>query len=146
MYRQTESSATPELQEDPANVALVDYLPKKEYQNIARNCDVGLIFLDHRFTIPNFPSRMLACLTAAMPILVATDRNCDMGSIAQENGFGFFCESNDVEGFAKAVNDMINADRVKMGKNAWNFFLNNYTTEIGYNIIIKHFQQLKNNH
>ena len=130
----------------PANVALVDYLPKKEYQNIARNCDVGLIFLDHRFTIPNFPSRMLACLTAAMPILVATDRNCDMGPIAQENGFGFFCESNDVEGFAKAVNDMINADRVKMGKNAWNFFLNNYTTEIGYNIIIKHFQQLKNNH
>ena len=69
-----------------------------------------------------------------------------MGPIAQENGFGFFCESNDVEGFAKVVNDMINADRVTMGKNAWNFFLNNYTTEIGYNIIIKHFQQLKNNH
>ena len=125
----------------PSNVALVNYLPKEEYQELAQNCDAGLIFLNHRFTIPNFPSRILACLTAAMPIIVATDKNCDMGSIAQDNGFGFYCESNNVEEFAKVINLMIDADREKMGQNAWRFFLNNYTTEIAYNIILKHFSK-----
>lgn len=123
------------------NTVLLDYLPKVEYQELAEKCDVGMIFLDHRFTIPNFPSRMLACLTSAMPILVATDPNCDMGQIAEDNGFGVRCLSNDIEGFAKAVDSMIKADRETMGRKAWEFFLNNYTTEIGYNIIMKHFEK-----
>lgn len=123
------------------NAILLDYLPKDEYQELADKCDVGLIFLDYRFTIPNFPSRLLACLTAAMPVLVATDPNCDMGQIAEDNGFGVRCMSNDVEGFAKAVDAIINADRKQMGKNAWEFFLNNYTVEKGYEIIMKHFNK-----
>ena len=48
------------------NTILLDYLPKAEYQEISDICDVGIIFLDHRFTIPNFPSRSLACLLRPM--------------------------------------------------------------------------------
>ena len=125
-----------------SNCILLNYLPKAEYQELARNCDVGMIFLDHRFTIPNFPSRMLSCLTSAMPLLVATDPNCDMGQIAEDNGFGVKCESNDSAGFALAVDKLIEADRKEMGKKAWQYFLDNYTVEKGYSIIMKH---LKNN-
>ena len=64
-----------------------------------------------------------------------------MGQIAEDNGFGVRCMSNDVEGFAKAVDAIINADRKQMGKNAWEFFLNNYTVEKGYEIIMKHFNK-----
>lgn len=123
----------------PENAILLDYMPKEEYQQIADACDVGLIFLDHRFKIPNYPSRLLSYMTAGMPILAATDSNTDIGTIARDNGYGFCCESNNVEDFAKAVDDMIAADRVEMGMNAWKFFLENYTTEISYNIIMKHF-------
>lgn len=126
--------------ERPNNAVLLDYLPKDDYQLIADSCDVGMIFLDHRFTIPNYPSRLLAYLIAGMPVLSVTDPNTDIGTIARDNGYGFCCESNDLDGFSKAVNDMISADRVQMGKNAWKFFLDNYTTEIGYNIIMKHFK------
>lgn len=126
--------------EQPKNVVLINYLPYNEYKKIADQSDVGLILLDHRFTIPNYPSRLLAYQRAGMPIISATDPNTDIGTIARDNGYGFCCESNDVDGFSKAVNDMINADRVQMGKNAWKFFLENYTTEIGYNIIMKHFE------
>lgn len=125
----------------PKNAILLDYMPKDEYQQIAEACDVGLIFLDHRFQIPNYPSRLLAYLTAGVPVLCATDPNTDIGTIARDNGYGFCCESNDVKAFAKAVDSMILADREQMGKSAWEFFLKNYTTEIGYNIIMKHFEQ-----
>lgn len=126
--------------EKPANVKLLNYMPKDEYQLISDQCDVGMIFLDHRFTIPNFPSRILNYLASGIPVLAATDANTDIGTIARDNGFGFCCESNDVKGFAKAVDDFINADRETMGENGWNFFKNNWSVENGYNIIMKHFE------
>ena len=125
--------------EKPANVKLLNYMPKDEYQLISDQCDVGMMFLDHRFTIPNFPSRILNYLASGNPVLAATDANTDIGTIARDNGFGFCCESNDVKGFAKAFDDFINADREVMGEKGWNFLKNNWSVENGYNIIMKHF-------
>ena len=44
---------------------------KEDYELMISACDVGLIFLDHRFTIPNFPSRLLAYMQAGLPVLQA---------------------------------------------------------------------------
>lgn len=122
------------------NAVLLDYLPKEEYQQLVSCCQVGLIFLDYKFTIPNFPSRLLANLIDAQPVIVAADKVTDMGDIAEKNGFGFKCYSNDVNGFVQAVDKMINSDRKVMGMNAWNYFINNYTSEKGWEIINKHFK------
>lgn len=122
------------------NAVLLDYLPKDEYQRLVSCCQVGLIFLDYRFTIPNFPSRLLSNLIDAQPVIVATDRATDIGDIAETNGFGFKCYSNDVDGFVLAVEKMLKADRESMGRKAWDFFLKNYTSEIGWAIINDHFK------
>lgn len=45
---------------------------------------MGLMFLDKRFTIPNFPSRLLLYLEAGMPVLAAIDRNTDIGSVISD--------------------------------------------------------------
>ena len=127
-------------EEKPSNVKLLRYLPKEEYQLISDQCDVGMMFLDHRFTIPNFPSRILNYLASGNPVLAATDPNSDIGVIARDNGFGFCCESNDVRGFEKAINDFITADREAMGKKGWEFFKENWSVDKGYKIIINHFQ------
>lgn len=124
---------------NPKNILLLNYLPKDEYQAIADQCDVGMIFLDHRFTIPNFPSRLLAYLKAAMPVLVATDPVSDMGKIAEANGFGKWCESNNTDGFSEAVEFLIQANRSEMGKKGWKYLKENYSLENGYRIIVDHF-------
>ena len=126
--------------EHSANALLLNHLPKDEYQAIANQCDVGMIFLDYRFTIPNFPSRLLSYLRAAMPVLVASDTASDMGRIAVENGFGKWCESNSTNGFSEAVETLINADRHTMGVNGWNYLKQNYTLDNGYKIVMKHFE------
>ena len=33
-------------------------------------------------------------LPRLMPVLCATDPNTDIGTIAEENGYGYWCESN----------------------------------------------------
>ena len=124
---------------DNRNVTVMEGLPKAEYDELVRACDVGLIFLDHRFTIPNFPSRMLSYLENRMPVLCATDPNTDMGRIAEENGFGFWCESVKVEDFVALVDKMIVADRKVMGERGYNYLKNNYLVGNTYGTIMKHF-------
>ena len=125
---------------NPSSVSLFARLPKKDYDQLVRACDVGLIFLDCRFTIPNYPSRLLPYLMEKKPILAATDPNCDTGSIAEQNGYGYWCPSNDVKGFTQCVDKMLKSDLKKMGENGYNFYLNNYTVSHTYNTIMKHFQ------
>ena len=117
---------------------LLKYLPKEEYKLLVNQCQIGMIFLDYRFQIPNFPSRLLSYMAAGMPVIVATDPNTDMGSIVEENGFGYKCLSNDVDGFSQAVNKIINSNIEEMGKNAWEYLVKNYTVSTAYNIIIRH--------
>lgn len=82
---------------NPSNVKVVEFLPKSEYDEIVKVADVGMIFLDFRFTIPNFPSRLLSYLEIGIPVIAATDPNTDIGKIIEKNGFGKACLSNNVE-------------------------------------------------
>ncbi|MBR5444186.1 MAG: glycosyltransferase family 4 protein [Paludibacteraceae bacterium] len=125
-------------QANPSSVSLFASLPKEEYNQLASACDVGLIFLDYRFTIPNYPSRLLSYLTQRKPIIAATDKNCDLGYIAEANGFGFWCPSNSVAELNKALEKIINNDLDAMGKQGYQFYLNNYTIQHTYDAIIRH--------
>lgn len=125
----------------PQSVSLFARLPKEDYDLLVQACDVGLIFLDHRFTIPNYPSRLLSYLEYKMPIIAATDVNTDIGRLAEDNGYGYWCESVDVEAFTTCVSKYTeNPTSIKeMGENGYKFLLDNYLVEHTYATIVKHF-------
>lgn len=125
----------------PENAQLFSALPKMDYDELVESCDVGLIFLDPRFTIPNYPSRLLSYLEYKMPVLMATDVNTDIGRIAEENGYGLWCENGDLEGFNLLL-DKLASDpslRNQMGENGYKFLEEIYTVEKSYEIIMRHF-------
>ena len=122
-----------------SNAAIIDSLPKEEYELMANLCDVGLVFLDHRFTIPNFPSRMLSYLQAGLPVIVCSDPCTDMGDIAEENGFGWKCSSDDSRQFACIVAGAMIANLAEMGMRGRRFLEENYDVRKGYEIIMAHF-------
>ena len=126
----------------PSAVSLFQRLPKTDYDVLARACNVGLIFLDYRFTIPNYPSRLLSYLMERKPIIAATDPNCDIGSIAEKNGYGFWCPSNQVELFTATIDKMLTSDIEAMGERGYQYYLNNYTVQHTYNTIIKHVDRI----
>ena len=105
---------------------------------LVKYCDVGLIFLDYRFTIPNYPSRLLPYLENKMPVLCATDVNTDIGKIAEKNGYGYWCESVKPEDFTALVDKMLSSDRIAMGEKGYQFLKENYTVDKTYNAIVSH--------
>lgn len=125
------------------NVSLFEQLPKEDYELLANVCDVGLIFLDKRFTIPNFPSRILSYMQAYMPVLAATDRSTDIGQVIEKGCFGYWCESGDIRSFNQKVQLLCNMEtRKRMGANARKYLEDNYTVGHSYQIIMKHFKEV----
>ena len=122
------------------NVKLMKGLPKEEYDQLVQACDVGLIFLDHRFTIPNYPSRLLTYMENQMPVICATDVNTDVGKIAEQNGYGYWCESINPLSFTVLVNRFLsNPERIKsMGEKGYAYLQKNYLVENTYQTIMGH--------
>lgn len=125
----------------PENVKLMKSLPKEDYDTLVGACDVGLIFLDHRFTIPNFPSRLLSYMQAKIPVLACTDPNTDIGEVIKDGGFGWWCESNDVNSFNKIIKEAKQADLKALGENGYKYMTHNYCVSQSYEIIMKHFEE-----
>lgn len=122
------------------NVKLMERLPREDYGLLVKYCDVGLIFLDYRFTIPNYPSRLLPYLENKMPVICATDVNTDIGKIAEMNGYGYWCESVKPEDLTALVDKMLKSDRKAMGEKGYQFLKENYLVEHTYNKIMSHFE------
>lgn len=124
--------------DQPANVKLMKRLPKEDYDTMVGACDVGLIFLDHRFTIPNFPSRLLAYMQAKLPVLAATDPNTDIGKVIVDGGFGWWCESNDSNEFYSLVNQIISkTDFSEKQKTEWLYLNEHYHVRDAVKTIIR---------
>ncbi len=110
----------------PSNILLINGLPKTEYDDLVNACDIGLIFLDNRFTIPNFPARLLSYLQKSKPVLAFTDANTDLGKIIKEEGIGDWAESNNVEKFTNLIELYSIMDTEEMGEKAFSFLRENY--------------------
>lgn len=123
------------------NVTLLKRLPKDDYDLLAQTCDVGLIFLDHRFTVPNYPSRLLTYLEYHKPVICATDPITDIGRIAEKNGFGFWCESLHELDFTMLVDRFVEHPELIpiMGEKGYQFLCENYTVQHTYDAIMRHF-------
>jgi len=124
----------------PKNVSLLSKLPKEEYDKLVIHADVGLIFLDKRFTIPNFPSRLTSYMESSLPILAATDRNTDLKDVIAESKCGFWCESGDINSFINYAQELAKNEglRSEMGLNGRIYLEENYDITKTIDILLKH--------
>ena len=116
----------------PKHVKLIRRLPKDEYDAMVGSCDVGMLFLDHRFTIPNYPSRLLSYMQAKLPVLAVTDPNTDVGKDIVDGGYGWWCESNDEYAFTTLVNRILSENRIRYGNNGYHYLIKKYDARICY--------------
>ncbi len=124
----------------PKNVSLFKRLPKDEYDKLINSADVGLIFLDRRFTIPNFPSRLTSYMENSLPILAATDINTDLKDILRKSNSGFWCESGDINCFMNYVQRLSKDKELRnqMGLNGRLYLEENYDVTKTIDILLKH--------
>lgn len=124
----------------PTNAKLVSGLPKNEYDALLQACDVGLLFLNKNFTIPNFPSRLLSYLEMKIPVIAATDKATDVGKVIEKNKCGFAAYSGDSKEMNQKIIQMVLQSPEEfnmMRENAYKLLLDSYTVTHSYNLIVE---------
>ncbi len=134
------------IRNELSNVMLHQWLPKEDYDKVVAACDVGLIFLDYRFTIPNFPSRLLSYMQAKLPVLAVTDVNTDIGNVITgvdvhgdktHEPFGWWCESDNSEIFLCVIEQILNSDLKCFGEEGYRHLVNHYSSCLSAEIILR---------
>ena len=127
------------------NTTYLGSLETERYNNLAKLVDVGLIFLDNRFTIPNYPQRVLSYMEAEIPIISATDVVTDIGTDAVRNKYGFSITNESTTEWLDAVTFLKNnpEQRVEMGKSGRRYLLENFNVQKNCEKIIEVYEKIK---
>ena len=126
------------------NLTLLEKLPKDEYLQLMKACDVGLVFLRYTAQTPNFPSRILSYMEYSMPILSCTDPVSDMNQIIENGNFGIGCLSDDPKNFYYAVQRICTLDIGQMGINGRKYLEKNYAAKNSYELIKYWYETMEN--
>lgn len=103
----SETEKVRQAAEKYANMEYIPFMPADEYDRFMSDCDVGIISLDHRFTIPNYPSRVLSYMAMAKPVLAATDPVTDIRELVLKQArCGLWCASDDKDAFIDCVREL----------------------------------------
>lgn len=127
------------------NFQVLPNLPRKEYETLLSACDVGLLFLDKRFTVPNFPSRILSYMNCALPTLACIDDASDIDLLIAGSACGLSCTAGDMDAFDDNVTKLCNIPemRIQMGQNGYLYFQKNLTTEHSVTLLETYTNALK---
>ena len=125
-----------EKDSNQTNFKLMKRLPKEDFDLMVAACDIGMIFLDYRFTIPNFPSRILSYMQAHLPVLAITDQASDVGKVIENAEFGWYCSSNNSKEVKRKIKEIIKCQDLAMKDNSFIYLKDNYSVEKSYNIIM----------
>lgn len=124
--------------ENPTNLKFIAKLPREEYGKIMKACDVGLILLNSKFTIPNYPSRIMAYLHESLPILAATDAVTDIQTlVVDEAKCGYWCESVNPMEFVNQVKLLTEDDKLrdKLGENGRNYLAKQFDVKLSVKLL-----------
>ena len=119
------------------NVRFIELLPKKDFDEILPIADVGMVFLDKRFTIANIPSRTLAHMDMEQAIISATDSFTDYKELVENNQLGLWCETGDTKAMIRNIRKLVEDKdfRAACSHNARTYLEKECNTEIVYSII-----------
>lgn len=132
--------------ENLSNVKFLDYIPREDYELVTASCDLGLVSLDERFTIPNFPSKTTDYFKLELPILASLD-SCaakDYGKFLQDEvKGGLFALAGDTDKLYNQLLKLKNNSELKieLGKNGRKYYENELGVEKAYETIMKQIKE-----
>lgn len=120
------------------NAILLKRVSPDDFKEMLIASDIGMIFLNPKFTIPNFPSRLTSYLEVGLPVITCTDNITDIGDIVESAQCGYKVISGDIKSFQKAIRNILaEPEKLKIFScNSRKLFLREYTTLLSYQRII----------
>ncbi len=126
------------------NLRLLHELPRREYEKLLNEADIGIVSLSPLFTIPNFPSRILSYMQMAKPVFAVTDRTTDIGTLVTRDArCGFWCPSDDIDAFTETVKRIVSEKELlpEYGRRGREYLIKNFNVESSVDILERAFRE-----
>ena len=123
------------------NINFIDQLPREDYEKFTSACDIGLVSLDERFTVPNFPSKTTDYFKLSLPILASLDKcsAVDYGKFLEEEAKGgIFAEAGNVEDLYEKFLTLYNSKDLRkwLGNNGREYYEEHLGVDKAYKVIM----------
>ena len=122
-----------------SNFIYKSFVPQKEYEQLLKSVDVGIISLDPRFTIPNIPSRLQGYLKLKKSVLAITDVNTDLKQMILEHNCGWWCDASDEDKVVETIKYICEnkEEQIEKGKNGFEYLKEEFDVEKNVDILEK---------
>lgn len=111
------------------NIRFMDFMPQKDYLNLTKMVDLGLVSINEDYCVPTCPSKAVSYMAAGVPVFAMINPGNDYGQIIEECGAGYWAEGSDkertIELFNKIYKDTVL--RHSMGEAGRQFYQKNCT-------------------
>lgn len=123
------------------NVIFINQIPRVDYELLLKACNVGLVSLDERFTVPNFPSKTTDYFKLGLPIFASLDKcsSEDYGKfLTTEAKAGVYGQAGNINDLKQKFLLLYNDQKLrqKLGNNGRLYYEHNLSVEKSYKTII----------
>jgi glycosyltransferase involved in cell wall biosynthesis len=124
------------------NINFLNQVPREDYEKLTAACDIGVVSLDERFTVPNFPSKTTDYFKLSLPILASLD-SCaakDYGVfLAEKVKGGLFAQAGNIEELYEKFMILYTNEnlRKEFGENGRKYYEENLGVDKAYKILMK---------
>lgn len=117
---------------------LISNLRKKEYFALLEKSDIGLIFLNEKFTIPNYPSRILDYLHFNLSIFTNTDKITDLTEFIEQKKIGkCFYGKDEIDLMIDEIEEISNNNEILITfkSNTKDILIKDFNVKTSFNLI-----------
>lgn len=120
------------------NIRFMNFMPQKDYLNLTRSVDLGLVSINENYRVPTCPSKAVSYMAAGVPVLAMINPNNDYGEIIEKAGAGYWAVGSDkistIEKFDKLYEDA--ELRKQMSESGRLFYLKHCTAKVAYSTMM----------
>lgn len=117
------------------NIRFMDFMPQKDYLNLTKSVDLGLVSINENYKVPTCPSKAVSYMAAGVPVFAMINPRNDYGQIIEVSGAGFWSVGSDKERTVELFNKLYGDSelRKRMSAAGREFYNRNCTVEAAYN-------------
>lgn len=125
------------------NIRFMDFMPQKDYLNLTKSVDLGLVSINENYRVPTCPSKAVSYMAAGVPVFAMINPGSDYGQIIEGCGAGYWAVGTDKERTI-ALFDKLYKDgnlRNKMSEAGIQFYKQNCTVKTAYETMISQMKE-----
>lgn len=113
------------------NVVFKDFIDPKQYPDLVRQCDIGLINLNRNLTVQNIPGKLMGYWCSKLPILASVNADNDLLGMMKEINGGFCSITGDLELYNINFNKLCDNKKLRdeMGIYGYRYAIENFCVD-----------------